>query len=232
MNLAEYGKAFVGWAIVLPGVIRNCQWFGEVEKTFPSASLALRLTLDDGPDPHQTPQILDTLARAGISATFFVIGRKVESHPALCRRMVAEGHSVQNHTFSHPVGSFWASTYNRAAMEIARCSQAIEEATGHSPTQFRAPVGMANPFVHLAARDLGLKLVGWSASGHDGLQHKPARVVARIRRAVRPGAIVLLHENSLAGMRRGERACTLSSLLNTLRNDSYHFPAEPPLPSV
>jgi peptidoglycan/xylan/chitin deacetylase (PgdA/CDA1 family) len=181
------------------------------------------LTIDDGPDPRQTPQILDALAKAQVRAVFFVIGKNVDAHPTLCRRMVEEGHSVQNHTFSHASATFWSAGYRRAKEEIERCSVAIQNATGRLPLQFRAPVGMANPFVHLAAESCGLKMVGWSATGHDGITHNPASVVHRIRQSARPGGIVLVHESHLRGMQAGERACTLSELLNTLREDGYFF---------
>lgn len=216
-------QACAGWLLVLPGVIRNCEWFGRVEKTFPTRKRELLLTIDDGPDPRQTPQILDTLAEAQVRAVFFVIGKKVAAHPWLCRRMVEEGHSVQNHTYSHPSATFWSAGPHRAIQEIERCSFAIRDATGKEPHQFRAPVGMANPFVHLAAESCRLKMVGWSATGHDGIAHDPDRVVHRIRQSATPGGIVLLHESHLRGMREGERACTLSKLLNTLKVDGYQF---------
>ena len=209
--------------LVLPALIRNCTWFGSVEKSFPTDKKDLMLTIDDGPDPRQTPQILDTLAKAQVRAVFFVIGKNVEAHPSLCRRMLEEGHSVQNHTYSHPSATFWSVGPRRAAEEIERCSVAIRNATGRMPIQFRAPVGMANPFVHLAAESHGLKMVGWSATGHDGISHDPGRVVDRIRQSATPGGIVLLHESHLRGMRAGERACTLSDRLNTLKEDGYLF---------
>ena len=223
MSRMRHLLAYAGWMLVLPGVIRNCGWFGRVQKSFPTRERNLLLTIDDGPDPRQTPQILDTLAEAQVRAVFFVIGKKVEAHPSLCRRMVEEGHSVQNHTYSHPSATFWSAGSRRAMQEIKRCSLAIREATGTAPHQFRAPVGMANPFVHLAAESCGLKMVGWSATGHDGIAHDPSRVVSRIRQSARPGGIVLLHESHLRGMRAGERACTLSKLLNTLKADGYLF---------
>jgi peptidoglycan/xylan/chitin deacetylase (PgdA/CDA1 family) len=223
MNKLRYLTACAGWMLVLPGVIRNCGWFGRVLKNFPTRQRELLLTIDDGPEPGQTPQILDALAKAQVRAVFFVIGKKVEAHPALCRRMVEEGHSVQNHTYSHPSATFWSAGPRRAAQEIERCTLAIQKATGRMPVQFRTPVGMANPFVHLAAESCGLKIMGWSATGHDGIAHDPARVVERIRRSATPGGIVLLHESHLRGMREGERACTLSGLLNTLRTDGYIF---------
>jgi peptidoglycan/xylan/chitin deacetylase (PgdA/CDA1 family) len=167
--------------------------------------------------------MLDALAEARVRAVFFVIGKNVEAHPALCRRMVEEGHSVQNHTYSHPSATFWLSGPERAALEIDRCSTAIQETTGRRPVRFRAPVGMANPFVHLAAEERGLGVMGWSATGHDGIAQDPVRVIQRIRQQARPGGIVLLHESHLRDMHGGERACTLSELVNTLKADGYIF---------
>ena len=215
--------AWLGWMAVVPCVWRNCRWFGPVRRGFATSGRELWLTIDDGPDPRQTPAVLDVLRKCGVRATFFVIGRNARAHPGLCRRMVNEGHSVQNHTESHAAGTFWAAMPSRAEREIQGCSEAVFEATGSHPRQFRAPVGMANPFVHLAAAESGLPLIGWSTSGHDGIAHDPARVIEKIRRAVRPGGIVLLHESHLQGMSGGERACTLLKLLNTLAADGYSF---------
>jgi peptidoglycan/xylan/chitin deacetylase (PgdA/CDA1 family) len=223
MNRMRQLQAYAGWMLVLPGVIRNCGWFGRVEKSFLTQKRELLLTIDDGPDPRQTPQILDALAQAKVRAVFFVIGKNVKAYPALCRRMTEEGHSVQNHTFSHNSATFWSVGPRRAKEEIERCSLAIQNATGRLPLQFRPPVGMANPFVHLVAESCGLKMMGWSATGHDGIAHNPSRVVQRIRRSATPGGIVLLHDSHLRGMRPGERACTLSALLNTLKGDGYLF---------
>ncbi len=223
MTRPELLKALAGWLLVFPGVVRNSRWFGPVEMDFPADAPLVRLTIDDGPDPRQTPQILDLLARRNIRAEFFVIGKKAAAHPALCRRMRDEGHSIQNHTFSHPSATFWSAGPARARREIARCSTAVLEAAGVAPTRFRAPVGMANPFVHLAARDLGLALSGWSASGHDGVPHDPAAVVEKITSALRPGAILLTHDSHLRGLREGQRACTLEALLDSVENHGFAF---------
>jgi peptidoglycan/xylan/chitin deacetylase (PgdA/CDA1 family) len=227
MRRDGFGRALLGWMLVFPCVVRNSQWFGSVEKNFAARGNQVRLTIDDGPDPRQTPQILDLLAREGVRAEFYVIGKKAAAHPALCRRMRDEGHLVQNHTFSHPAASFWAAGPSRARREIAQCSEAIHQAVGTAPTRFRAPVGMANPFVHLAARDAGLRLAGWSASGNDGVPHNPARVIAKISAALRPGAIILLHESHLPGMREGQRACTLESVLASVHGHGFSFVLDP-----
>jgi peptidoglycan/xylan/chitin deacetylase (PgdA/CDA1 family) len=227
MKRGGFSRALLGWLLVFPCVVRNSPWFGPVETRFAANGRHLRLTIDDGPDPRQTPQILDLLAREGVRAEFFVIGKKAAAHPELCRRMRDEGHWVQNHTFSHPSASFWAAGPRRARRQIVRCSAAIREATGCEPTRFRAPVGMANPFVHLAAQELGLRLAGWSATGYDGISHDPARVVRKITASLQPGAIILTHDSHLPGMREGQRACTLEALLASVRNHGFSFVLDP-----
>lgn len=227
MTRGSFGRALLGWILVFPCVLRNSQWFGPVEKTFAASGNQVRLTIDDGPDPLQTPQILDLLAREGVRAEFYVIGKKAAAYPSLCRRMRDEGHVVQNHTFSHPAASFWVAAPRRACREIGKCSEAICQAVGIPPTRFRAPVGMANPFVHLAAREAGLRLTGWSASGNDGVPHDPARVVSKITAALRPGVIILLHESHLLGMREGQRACTLESVLASVHGHGFSFVHDP-----
>lgn len=228
MSRDGFPRALLGWLLVFPCVVRNCRWFGPVETSFVAERPLVRLTIDDGPEPRQTPQILDVLEREGVRAEFFVIGRKAAAHPDLCRRIRDGGHRLQNHTFSHPSATFWSAGPGRAEREIARCTKAIHEAAGCAPTRFRAPVGMANPFVHLAARSQGLVLSGWSASGHDGVPHRPDRVVRKITAALRPGAVILTHDSHLPGMREGQRACTLEALLDSVRNHGFSFVLDPP----
>ena len=223
MTRTEFARALAGWLLVFPGVWRNCEAFEPVLKKLPSSE-GIWLTFDDGPEPRQTPWVLDTLRERGVRATFFVIGEKAERHPELCRRIVAEGHGIGNHTQTHPSGIFWAAGYARARREISHCSESIAAATGTRARFFRAPVGMANPFVHLAARDLGLQLAGWSASGNDGILHNPQRVALRIARAAQPGSIVLLHDSHLPGMQPGDRACALKMVLDRLQHHVFTTP--------
>lgn len=223
MNKSPYWKALAGYLFVLPSVIRNCQYFGPVQTTFRTTKREVWLTIDDGPDPRQTPQILDVLASENVKATFFLIGSKLQAHTSLGHRIFEEGHDIQNHSHTHPSATFWAIGYRRARQELIDCSEIITEITGSAPTHFRAPVGMANPFVHLAANDLGLKLTGWSVSGHDGIRHDPRRLVSKIQHGVNPGGIILLHQSHLSSLAEGERACTLKKLLTTLKGDGYQF---------
>jgi peptidoglycan/xylan/chitin deacetylase (PgdA/CDA1 family) len=207
--------------ILLPTLWRNCGWLGPVRQRFLTDQNEVWLTLDDGPNPHETPEILDVLSEHQAKATFFVVGKNVARWPHLARMIVERGHSIQNHTFHHRSATFWAATPAVVRREITLCNKAIFAATGITPTQFRAPVGMANHFVHAEVEKAGLELVGWSASGNDGVAHKPTKVLEKIRRGVNPGAIVLLHEGPLRGLPMGERARTLRALLVELESRGF-----------
>lgn len=178
-----------------PTLLRNSALNGPVAHSFQTEKNEVWLTIDDGPDPEQTPQILDLLADAGAHASFFVIGKMVDRNRSLCRRIVSGGHTLENHTYSHPSGLFWALPCCAIRAEIRRCSHAIRVAAGVEPSWFRSPAGLTNSCVHPAAAAAWLRVAGWSADGLDGLPGRdPREAVDRILRGLKPGAILLLHE--------------------------------------
>ncbi len=201
-----------------PTLIRNCDWHGPVAKRFRTENREVWLTVDDGPDPEQTPQMLDLLAASGAHASFFAVGRNIDRHRELARRIIEGGHTLENHTYSHPSALFWTLPCCAIREEISRCSHAIRVATGRTPTWFRSPVGMTNPCVHPAAAGAWLRLAGWSADGLDGLAGRnPVAVAKRIMKKVTPGAIILLHDGG-----RGRRSAeALSILLDRLAEEDY-----------
>jgi len=207
--------------LLAPTLIRNCSWNGQVTTRFSTKQKEIWLTIDDGPDPNDTPQLLELLKRHGVRATFFVIGRNVAKWPQLARDIKLAGHDLQNHSNTHPAFTFWAATPARARCEIAAGSQAIFQAAEIWPTLFRAPAGLANPFVHSAAEKAGLRMIGWSATGHDGVPHDPPTVIKKILRNIRPGAIILLHEGPAKNLPRGTRAKTLDTVLSELEKRDY-----------
>lgn len=215
--LAMAGSA----AFLVPTLIRNCQWFGSITTDFATSRREVWITIDDGPHPENTPEILEVLGIYAAKATFFGIGRNILRWPHLARAILSEGHQLQNHTFNHQLGTFWAALPNRVRKEIELCSNVITRTTGIEPIQFRAPVGIANPFVHAIADNSGLQMIGWSANGLDGIPHQPERVVEKILAKVRPGTIILIHEGALPGLRPGTRAQTLEALLRKLIGMGY-----------
>lgn len=200
-----------------PTLRRNCDWHGGVITRFDTTAREVWLTIDDGPDPRDTPGMLDLLAWHQARATFFVVGKKVEQNRALCRRILAEGHTLGNHTHSHPSALWWAWPGPLVRREIERGNQALLTATGTAPRWFRSPVGMNNRSVHPAAAAAGLRVVGWSAAGGDGCPAAPTQIVSRLMAGVRPGAILLLHESG--GSRH--RVLTLARLLARLTGEGW-----------
>lgn len=149
------------------------------------------LTFDDGPDPERTPRLLDVLAAARAPAIFFVLGEQAVKHPALVRRMVAEGHVVGNHSWSHP----WMLPMSRAriAEELDRCQAAVADVTGVAPRLARPPYGQRDYRYNQLARERGLTPVLWSRNLRDYYGTDPERLARRLART-RPGDILLMHD--------------------------------------
>jgi len=172
----------------------NSKIFGPIQKK--TGTDELWLTLDDGPDSADTPILLELLARYHVKAVFFVIGEKAEKYPELIRQIHAEGHTIGNHTWSHPQSTFWCRGPWATYREILRCQKVIESITGESPTLFRAPVGHSNMYVHQTLKKLNLQLVGWTSRGFDAVAKDAGIVVERIVGSMEPGSIVLAHEST------------------------------------
>lgn len=172
----------------------NNQWWGPVVTTFRTAEPEVWLTIDDGPSPAHTARMLDVLDRFDARATFFVIGSHAEKHPHLMTEILARGHSVANHTLSHQHSTFWCAGPVRIAREIDGCAELLRPTETRPNVVFRAPVGMKSPFLHAALRARGLLLIGWTVRGLDTVLRDAEKVVGRIERGVKHGAIIVLHE--------------------------------------
>jgi peptidoglycan/xylan/chitin deacetylase (PgdA/CDA1 family) len=172
------------------------------------------LTFDDGPDPRFTPVILDILGEAGAPATFFVVGRDAARHPALIRRIMAEGHTVGNHTWSHRHP--WTMTESIARCEVVRASEALADLLGRPLRWFRPPHGcLCRPMME-EAQALGQQVLLWSLSGVDwGPWGRAARIVRRLH-SIQGGDIVLLHDGSRRFNRPWETARVLAGFLSNL----------------
>lgn len=175
-------------------LVANCQWWGPVIRSFQTTEPEVWLTIDDGPSPAHTEAMLDLLDRFQARATFFVIGKRAEEYPHLLTEILARGHEIANHTYTHPSGMFWAAGPHRIAAEIDLCAELLRAAPDRPARFFRAPVGLKNCFVHPELDRRRLALIGWTVRGLDTVQRDPARVAARIAHAVAPGAIIVLHE--------------------------------------
>jgi len=211
------GQGFV----VYPTLRPNCDWFGVVIKSFRTDRKEVWLTIDDGPHPENTPRILELLRRFDARATFFVIGERVRAHPRLTRAILEQGHTLGNHSATHPTALFWGLWKRAAAREIDGGTAAVQEATGIVPIWFRAPVGMANFFVHQIIRERRMKLIGWSARGFDAVKRDAATVVEKILSGIRPGAIVLFHEGGSAEKGQTVSVLAIETILLRLQAEGY-----------
>jgi peptidoglycan-N-acetylglucosamine deacetylase len=151
------------------------------------------LTIDDGPDPEDTPRILELLEAYGARATFFVIGENALRHPALVRAIADAGHEVAHHTHTHPLAMFWCAMPGRVRRELDEGLEALRR-SGIIPTRFRPPAGVKNPWLEPILRDRGLTCVGWSVRGLEVWGGDAETVARRAVRGVRAGSILLLHE--------------------------------------
>ena len=182
----------------------------------PRGARGVVLTFDDGPDPTSTPQILDALDAAGAKATFFLIGRKVKKHPSLAKEILDRGHTIGLHSYAHDrLMSFWLAPAWRADLE--RGIRAIESATGIRPNLFRPPIGHTNPQTARVLSELGLRVIGWTISGRDGVRADPTAVTKRIEAGLRDGAIILLHDAAERGDHQPAAVRALPEILERVR---------------
>ena len=150
------------------------------------------LTFDDGPDPELTPRILEVLAEHGVQATFNVMGWNALRHPDLVRELVAAGHELGNHTWSHQDLAFQSALQTRRQLERGR--EAIEQTAGVRPRFFRPPRGNLTGSAIASAAELGYDVLLWSVTRGGAGVGTPASVADHLARTVAPGDVVALHD--------------------------------------
>jgi peptidoglycan/xylan/chitin deacetylase (PgdA/CDA1 family) len=183
----------------LTTLLPRFRWNGPQALSFATDRKEVWLTIDDGPAPD-TDAVLDILEAHGAKATFFVIGERVERRPDWIGKILAAGHGLGNHTYTHPVGSFWMAGPRRIAREIDEASAVLEKAVGSAPPVFRAPAGFRNVFVWPALERRGMTLVGWSRRALDGCRCVPELAVRRLLRNLQPGDLLLMHQGRVESL--------------------------------
>ena len=184
-------------AVVLGGAAhgafhRNSPIFGPAIWRLPTHDRVVALTFDDGPNPAATPLVLDALAKRGVKATFFILGRHAERWPDLVARVSAEGHAVGNHGYFHRKLHLRSPAYVRRDLELG--TNAIVNAGAPRPRLFRAPHGFRSPWVTYIARTLGQRTVGWSLGVWDSARPGVDEIARRTVEGASPGSILLLHD--------------------------------------
>ncbi len=198
--------AAVAYAFLAP----TSKLFRPVLNCGPAESKQVVLTFDDGPTSPFTEQILDILADRKVPALFFLCGKNVERHPEIARRIVREGHTVGNHTYSHPL--LYLRTRKFLAGEIDRTQAVIERVTGVRPGWFRPPYGARWFGLMPTLESRGLKMVMWSAAGYDWRLRTQGIIKATLRE-MRSGSVILLHDgHERQPPEKVDRSCTVAAL--------------------
>lgn len=159
----------------------------------PAAGNRVALTFDDGPIPGVTDCILDELKQRGLRATFFMIGRCVAAAPDLARRVLAEGHDVANHTFTHP--NLTELSDAQVAHEIQQTQDVFADLLSHRPAWFRAPYGLLRKNQAELVHSRGMRVAMWTVDTKDWSEPGEEQILAAVFRDPKPGAIILCHDN-------------------------------------
>jgi peptidoglycan/xylan/chitin deacetylase (PgdA/CDA1 family) len=199
------------------------QLYGRTFTGLARGTKELALTYDDGPNDPHTLRLLEVLAKHGVYATFFLIGRYVERRPEIVRAIAAAGHIVGNHTFTHPLLIFKSETEIR--QELSDCRNALQDAIGEHSNLFRPPFGGRRPAVPRIARDLGLEPIMWNVTGYDWTAPPAAVIEQKVSKQIRGGNVILLHDggHKQMGADRAQTVQATDRLITSYKSEGFEF---------
>jgi peptidoglycan/xylan/chitin deacetylase (PgdA/CDA1 family) len=181
-------------------------------------SKVIALTIDDGPSPVYTPQVLRLLDRYRVTATFSMIGLEVSEYPGVARDVAEAGHLISNHTWRHL--DLQLLSPSAAIEEMDRATTAIHAATGITPQMFRAPYGAWSPTVIRHCDQSGMMPIDWSVDPRDWARPGVRSIVDNIMSHTETGSIILEHDG---GGDRSETVAALKIVIPRLLDDGYRF---------
>ncbi|WP_458627979.1 polysaccharide deacetylase family protein [Winogradskyella sp. PC D3.3] len=207
----------IGWLIVTIIGSFNITWNYHLKaynfnKTCDKKQVAI--TFDDGPNAEFTPQILDLLKTYHAKATFFCIGKHIKQQPKLVQQMIAEGHTVGNHTYSHSeIFDFYGK--QKVIDEIETTNALVASIINKEIILFRPPYGVTNPAITKALKHTKHKVIGWNIRSLDTVKNDEKTILNRITKNITPGAVILLHDSQNITVR------VLEQLLLFLQENNY-----------
>ena len=185
--------AFLTLTVLFSFVLRVCVGAQtEVHRSVKTDSMQIALTFDDGPHPYLTQEILDILAQYNVKATFFMVGENVINYPDAAKAVLAAGHEVGNHTFSHT--HVKGLSEHEVLDELGRCEDALEELCEYRPHLFRPPEGALNEYVEHCSDHFDYTLVLWSLDTRDWENKNAEQIADAVLSNVAPGDIILMHD--------------------------------------
>ncbi|MPY58059.1 polysaccharide deacetylase family protein [Streptomyces spongiae] len=181
---------------------------------------SVNITIDDGPDPVWTPQMLQVLRDNGVKATFCMVGTQAQAHPDMVKAVVAAGHRLCDHTVSHDVTMDRKSEAYQS-QQILDAERMITEASGGvRPMYYRAPGGAFTPYSRGLAASRGMRPLGWNVDSKDFERPGTDTMVATVKSEISNGPTLLFHD---AGGDRSETVAALRQVLPWLKEQGYSF---------
>ncbi len=181
--------------VLICGVV-NVRWqfFMPITCEIPNSEKAIFLSFDDGPQ-KQSEAVLNLLKKHNMKANFFCIGKHLEENPTLAQRLFNDGHFVGNHSYLHEV-KFPAKSVKNIIAELEKTNEIIERLSGRKSEYFRPPFGVSNPNIAKAVTTLKMKSIGWTIRSFDTSDAKGSKALQKIKKELKSGDIVLLHDHS------------------------------------
>lgn len=180
--------------IVLGSANIKLNFFIQAKTSLATNERTIALTFDDGPSAAYTPKVLALLEQYKAKATFFCIGERIAKLPELTSTIYEKGHTLGNHSYSHR-NSFPVFSKSRIVAELEQTNQLIYDITGAHCQLFRPPFGVTNPTIANAIRHIGMQTIGWNIRSFDTSIKDPDRVIKNVISKIKPGAIILLHDD-------------------------------------
>ncbi|MFF5532862.1 polysaccharide deacetylase family protein [Streptomyces cinerochromogenes] len=181
---------------------------------------AVNITIDDGPDPVWTPQVLQVLRDNGVKATFCMVGTQAQAHPDLVKQVVAAGHRLCDHTVSHDTTMDTKSQAYQAQQIVDAERQITKASGGVRPMYYRAPGGAFTPYSRKLAASHGMRPLGWNVDSKDFERPGSDAIISTVRSEVANGPTILFHD---AGGDRSQTVAALRTLLPWLKQQGYDF---------
>ncbi|MGB8941799.1 MAG: polysaccharide deacetylase family protein [Streptomyces sp.] len=180
----------------------------------------VNLTIDDGPDPVWTPQVLAVLKEYDVKATFCMVGTQAEAHPDMVKKVVAAGHRLCDHSVSHNT-AMDKDTHTYQSKQIVDAERMITKASGGvRPMYYRAPGGAFTPYSRKLAASHGMRPLGWNVDTKDFERPGTDTIVATVQRELPNGPTLLFHD---AGGDRTQTVESLRRLIPQLKQQGYEF---------
>ena len=193
-----YFLIFIIWFLITGFGSWFIRWnyhFKSMHKNYMIHQNWVSITFDDGPNQKFTPKVLSLLKQYNAKATFFCIGCHAEKHPKLLEEIIADQHTIGNHTYSHANGFGFFSS-KKIITELNRTNEIVQKITGLEMKLFRPAFGITNPSIKKALKITGLISVGWSKRSFDTTKLSEELIFKRITNSLKKGDIILLHDSS------------------------------------